>query len=353
MANASLKPLTDAITARRQGRIPKPSDLQFCRRHHQTPINQLHCWNGVRSDRPECGQHGSQNIEPHAATGLGDWLWLSALGRIYLAEGYREHGCPSDFYYRSIVGDFGLAQRELERVGFFEDADVCRRVIRGLLAWDCIGAIPFARTHDEMIYGGKKIEIEHASDPKAGSRYRLSVASFGMRVSTKGRAKLTSEDSRSETLAIELASPDGVGLTHEETAIMRECISGNVESAKQVVGWMIPLIHTPDTVWKARIRRVQVSEDLIGTESIYLGDWPNSMKPMITAAQVTSDGLWRGMRPSPRTKIKGWAPEFEVHIEDGVIYSSCISGKAELPELNGRVIWEVNVNGKDVDFRAG
>jgi len=174
-----------------------------------------------------------------------------------------------------------------------------------------------------------------------------------MRVSTKGRADLTSEDSHSEALAAELASADDIGLTHDEADLMRRTVAGDAQAARAVAGWMIPLIHTPETVWSARLRRVKIDSGMIAAESIFTGPWPNPMKPMIAYASVDSSGLWRGMRPSPRQGVVKWAPGFRVELRDHSVYAECATGHAEIETLAGEVLWQVDVEGASVKFREG
>lgn len=353
MAQGAFVPLERAVSARRSNTQPTAADLKLCDKYAWNHPD-LRCWNGRRADRLDCNFVGSQNIPVYAEAGRGNWDFFVQLAEVWREEGNfgKEIGAPSAFYYSGVLGCMLLAQRELARLGRTRDAETVRLAIRSALAWDTIVALPVTRTHDEALYGdlkgGRTVTAQLPVRVKGPQPARLTVAVSGMRWSTKGRAVLTSEDAHSATLSAELASVDALGLTREEIDTARRCVGGDVQAAREVCGWMYGTIDTPDTQWGFRLRRTE-----LGVESIYLGPWPNPMKPCNVLCQVTWDGLWRTMRPIPETKIGNWASGFKVEVNDsGMVKAECVAGRAEMKELGGKVLWEVGVRGSQVMFNT-
>lgn len=347
MAQGELAPLTRAVQARIAGEEPSPADLAVCKELSRLPDDLL-CWNGQRSDRPQCGPQGSQNIPIHAMAGLGPegYERIAQVCRIEAEEGNfgKENGSPSSFYYGGVVGCKQLAFRELGRLGQADDAESVRRAIRSNLAWDAISSYPVARMRDEVNEAGQ-IRTAVALRPKR----KVTVAVSGMRWTPKERATLTSEDSHSEVLVTALGG-GFPALTDEEASPLRATVDGDLAAAREVASWMFGTIDTPEpraVRWKWRLRRTT-----LGAESVFLGSWPNPMKPMRVVTHITRDGFWKGMRPSPKRASAGWARDFKVSIEDGIIHSSCVDGEAEQPELGGDIVWQVEVDGSQVRFDA-
>jgi hypothetical protein len=329
------------------GQQPQEADLEVCQK--QSYRGDLSCWNGQRSDRPHCGPQGSLNIPFYAETGLGNYKWVADVCRVEAEEGNfgKENGSPGAFYYGGIVGCKALAYRELKE-DFTEDAAAVRRAIRSNLAWDALSSYPMPRCRDEVNEAG---QVRTASGWKA--RLTLTVAIAGMRWSTKGRGKMTSEDSHSQVLSDALNGKVPAltkALTPKEIDLLKATLHGDVESAREVSSWMFGTIGTPEpnsVVWAWRLRRTT-----LGAESVFLGRWPNPMKPMRVVTAIDRNGLWKGMRPSPKGLSSGWARCFEVHIENGVIHSSCSAGESQQEELGGDILWEVKVEGRKVQFLA-
>jgi hypothetical protein len=227
-------------------------------------------------------------------------------------------------------------------MGQREDAEAVRLAIRSNVAWDAMSSYPTPRLHDEVNEAGE-IMTADAKRPKRS----ITVAVAGMRWSTKGRAAMTSEDAHSEVLVSALKGEFSC-LTDEEVKLLKRTVDGDVQAAGQVASWMFGTIDTPEpnaVVWKWRLRRTT-----LGAESVFLGQFPNPMKPMRVVTSIDREGNWRGMRPSPHKTQSGWAQGFKVGIEDGMIFASCSAGSAEQKELGGDIVWEVMIEGKDVQF---
>lgn len=347
MAEGALEPLTRAVQARRNGREPTAPDLAACRKAAWKRPD-LRCWNGKRPDRPECDWPGSQNIPVWAAAGLADWDFFVALARLWRTEGVfgREIGSPGSFYYSGVLGCFLMAYRALTAQGRAGDAEEVRLAVRAALAWDAICCLPITRTHDEVRYGdpdgGVLVEATLPADRTKGPQPPpYAVAFTGNRWSTKGRALLTHEDAHSPM--VEKALRGECELTPDEIGAFEACIKGDAKAAT-VVSWMMyGTIDTPDTKWRFELTRTD-----LGVQSVFFGPYPNPMKPLMTVAQVTHDGMWRGMRPSPERQVGNWAAGYRVEIANGVIRAECEAGYAEIPELGGGVLWQVRVEGSKV-----
>lgn len=351
MAEGALEPLTRAVQARRDGREPTPADLAACRKAAWKRPD-LRCWNGRRSDRPECDWPGSQNIPAWAAAGLGDWDFFVRLARLWREEGVfgREIGSPGSFYNSGVLGCFLLAYRALLALGRIADADEIRLAIRAALAWDVLTCLPVARTHDEMLYGdpdgGRLVKAELPARGKGPKPPPYAAAFTGNRYSTKGRAVLTSEDAHSPM--VHRALRGECSMTGDDISFFRSCINGDAFAASMVSSMMYGTIDTPDTKWKFELTRTDR-----GAQSIFFGPYPNPMKPCLTVAQITHDGLWRGMRPSPERQIGNWASGYKVEVANGKIRAACEAGHAEIPELGGAVLWKVTVVGQQITFTPG
>lgn len=348
MTNQALAPLSRAVEARRAGRMPDPEDLAACRKARWKAPD-LRCWNGRRSDRPECGFFGSQNIPFYAETGLANWEWIAGICRLDREEGLFGHelGSPGAFYYGGIIGCKRLALRELLRAGR-QEAEAVRRSIHASLAWDALTAVPTPRRQDVLNAGGDLVRTENPAKP--GKLARATVAVAGNRWTVKARGKLTSEDSHSVVLqaALEPKTSAGFGLTETDRSLLERTVDGDPAAAEVVAGWMFGTIDTPDKRWRWRLRRTRD-----GAESVFFGPWPNPHKPCRTATQVTNGGTWTSMQPARKGVNRGWAGIYEVEISGGMIRATCAKGSAELPELGGEILWHVDVVGKDVRFTAG
>ncbi len=348
MAKQELEPLTRAVEARREDRDPDPADLEACT-NARWKAPDLRCWNGHRSDRPECGYFGSQNIPFYAEAGLAHWAWIADVCRLDREEGIFGHelGSPGAFYYGGIIGCKRLALRELRKAGQKQDAEAVRRSIQASLAWDAMTAIPSPRRLDVLNAGG---DIVRTENPRPAKKAGVTVAVAGNRWSVKSRGKLTSEDSHSTVLqaALDPRTSPGFGLAEEDRSLLERTVNGDPAAAEVVAGWMFGTIDTPDKRWRWRLRRTTD-----GVESIFFGPWPNPHKPCRTATQVTNEGAWSSMQPARKGVNRGWAGNYGVEISGGVIRATCAKGSAELPELGGEVIWQVDVEGKDMRFTAG
>lgn len=344
-----LASINAAVSARWRGAEPTESELEACREQaSQDTERQLHCWNGKRSDRPECKFVGSQNIPFYARCGIADWPWVAGVCRVEREEGNfgRENGSDSNYYYQGIVGAKHLAQRELLALGRNDDAEDVRRAIRSNLSWDVIAAIPAPRLRDVVNEAGEERTVEARK-----VKVQITVAVSGNRYTVKergGEARLSTDNSHSITLANEMARDDGLGLTPDEVATMQAAIQGDVDAARTVAGFMFGTIQTPDTAWRWRLRRTTE-----GAESIYFGPFPNPNKPIRTVGQAFLDCTYRTMKPSPRGVRKGFATDYQVNIENGMIVAHCKIGDASMPELGGNLLWQVDVEGSDVRFTAG
>lgn len=349
MADGALAPLSEGVLRRRRGQEPTDEQVRLALKNRWKALLpngdvDLHCWNGKSSERPECNWVGSQNIPFYCWAVLADWRAIAACCRVEAKEGNfgRENGSVSSFYHGGVIGCKLDAERELTKAGLDAEAADVKRAIRSNLAWSAIAAVSAPRLRDEVNEAGKWRRTEN---PPLGRRLTVPVA--GMRWSIKGRSKMTSEDSPSETLANELAAADDYGLTLKEAEIMRRCIAGDAGAAKDVAWMMFGTIETTTNTWKWRFRRTTE-----GGEALYLGQFPNGLKPMRVVTQVTLDGTWRGMRPSPEKQNNKWATGFEVEIKGGVIHARCVAGEASLPELGGEVLWQVDVEGSKVYFNG-
>ena len=335
--------LQEAANMRRRGEVPPDRYLQAC---HGSRGNDDHaCWNGKRPDRPQCGFAGSQNIPVYARAGLADWEWIGRLCQVEAVEGNmgRENGSCSGFYYSGVIGCKALAQRELASAGRDDQAEACRRAIRSSAAWDCMTALPVPRLRDEVNEGGvwrrgNAVKVkQRIAVAVAGNRWTIHEHVLG----------ILSDDSHSQFFASEIATPDELGLNKEERQLMQAALAGDVDAARSVASWMFGTIDTPDTQWQWRLRRTTQ-----GTESIFFGIYPSPYKPVRTVTQQLLDGTHRGMKPSAEN-VHSNAAGYHVEIDGGgIIRASCDVGSADLAELQGDVIWQVDVHGSEVRFRS-
>lgn len=361
MADSTLEPLQRAVAARRLGKIPSDSDLEVCRKYrwlvNKEPSLDLTCWNG-NVYTSTCGHYGSLNWPVLAEAGLANWDWVVELCTLEQREGDFgvEHGSTSHFYYGAVFGAKVTTYHALRELGRDNDAEVVHTSILSHLAWDALAAIPVPRMRDTVYLPDRKIEtITKRKDTW------LTVAVSGMRNTPIARGQFSSQNSHSLVLANAIDDPASIGLSNEEQALLRLTVFGDISAAREVSEWMIGVIDSPNRVWQWHLTRTT-----LGVQSHMAGlSAPNPMKPCIAGTIVTANGEWLAIQTSH--KVSGWALGHRVWVEKGEIHaeSRIQAGKRDLvgrmvhtsmptlESMGGKVLWAVDIIGKQVTFREG
>lgn len=361
MADSTLEPLQRAVAARRLGKTPSDADLDVCRKYrwlvNKTPSLDLTCWNGNVYDST-CGHYGSQNWPILAEVGLANWDWIVKLCRLEHVQGDFgvEHGSTANFYYGAVFGAKVAAYQALRGLGRDTDAEVIHASILSHLAWDVLAAIPVPRMRDIVYLPDRKIEtVTKRKDTW------LTVAVSGMRNTPIARGQFSSQNSHSLVLANAIDNPEGVGLTNKEQELLRLTVFGDITAAREVLGLLIGTIDSPNRVWQWHLTRTT-----LGAQSHMAGlVAPNPMKPCIAGTLVTANGQWQAIQTSH--KVSGWALDHRVWVESGEIHaeSRIQAGKRDLvgklahtsmqtlESMGGKVLWAVNIVGREVTFREG
>ncbi len=349
MADDTLAPISRAVEARRAFKQPSKPDLKVCEKNRWT-LKDIHCWNG-NTYSADCGFVGSQNIPIAAETGLGNWDFIVALCKLESVEGDFgvEHGSTSSFYYGLPFSCKVTAYLHLMKLGRRDDAKIVRRSILSHLAWDALSAIPASRMRDTLFLPEAKFQ----TTTKAKDTW-LCVAVAGMRNTPVERGQFTSQNSHSIVLAKAIDDPGDKGLTNNEQELLRRTVQGDVAAAREVSTWMYGTIDSSTKQWQFHITRTAR-----GVECNNAGlQWPNPMKPCISACVVTTDGHWQAMQTSRR--VRGWAEGYSVRVDNGMMIAESQVGNKlvnvsmpTLTSMGGEVLWRVDVVGREVTFKAG
>jgi hypothetical protein len=334
-----------AVDRRLKGLLPSTGALALARERQYKRGMDLRCWNGKRSDRPECGHAGSQNVPVIAAATLGNWQWLVALARLWIAEGLlgRELGSNSLLYLKTVLD----AMRWAATKATGDDLGALRTVIRAAVGWFAIGAMYVERRHSTVLSTmgqrreSRHMELRSPTAVNSGSRW-TAKRDDGDAASVVVRAAL------SDPAAWFVVGGDSPGSDVELLRAVRAVIAGETWAAREIArhvndgGWLLGTIDNPDVAWHWLVTRGDG-----WVRSAYFGPYPNAAggKPCRSVTQLTIDGEWTSVEAMPQ----GW------HVEEqgNAIVTQDFRGEVVLARPPGVVLWETEMNGSGVEFREG
>jgi len=328
----------------------------------------ISCWNG-------CGKAvGSQNRPVAAEAAIGNYQWLANLARLERREGIfgRELGSPGYYFYVPIAAKM-VALCDARKAGDKKAAQALADNLRAIWAYESLLAIPTARTStwanlsgniktgkgDANWYKGLTVAV-------AGERWRPDLyldhdphGAFlswalnwqprrvrnGGRLLEKGKwwmnvvGHLVNKDRYAAH-----APPEPFGLTQHDRDQLRAVIKGDPAAVR----WAVRIVgeYGVYKTYRIRIRRTTK-----GTEIVFFHS-ANGNKPAHAATSLTTTGAWRTIRPG-YYRGTGANGGFKVWIKDGTIHATCAQGRGErvsMPELGGKVLYEVDLKGHDVEL---
>lgn len=337
-----------AIDARWNGDAPNPVNLDGSEK--DLGPSDPACLAG-KTGGAHCRHMGSINIAVQAAAAHGAWRWIAracALQRTLGCNLVEPFGADSTVYLYHTARCYLLAERELRRVGDLTNAEHCRLAYRSIIVWLALCSIPQPRLRDRVIAAGEVTEYRGKPNRLPG------VAHAGPRFSTNPRAHkggLSTDNAGAKLLAYELGTVDGLGCNKHELDVVRAVIEGEVGAAQNAATWAYGTLPG----WAFRWRRVRTDQG-DAVENVYTvsGGNPNPYKPSFAAGQMLPDGTSVRMTPARRNaKNDAWgAGTFKTVVEDGMIRSSCGDDRAEVPELVGRDIWRLDIDGEGVELNG-